>query len=207
MEPPNPANRRELKTRSRAWPSAIARTLASAGVTPNQVSIASIVFACAAGCAFWEAGEHLGASASVWLVAAAAAIQLRLLCNLLDGLLAIEGGLKSKTGDLYNEIPDRVADILILLGAGVAIHELTDWGIALGVVAAILALLTAYIRLLGGSLGLPQDFRGPMAKQHRMFTLTAGSLAAAIEHAIRGTLWTLVAAMIVIVLGCLVTLA
>ena len=40
-----------------------------------------------------------------------------------------------------------------------------------------------------------------------MFTLTAGSLAAAIEHAIRGTLWTLVAAMIVIVLGCLVTLA
>ena len=71
----------------------------------------------------------------------------------------------------------------------------------------MLALLTAYIRLLGGSLGLPQDFRGPMAKQHRMFTLTAGSLAAAIEHAIRGTLWTLVEAMIVIVLGCLVTLA
>jgi len=207
MEPLNPANRRILKTRSRAWPSAIARVLANAGVTPNQVSIASIVFACAAGCAFWEAGQSVGSAVTIWLIVAAAGIQLRLLCNLLDGLLAIEGGLKTKTGDLFNEIPDRVADILILLGAGVAIHEVTDWGIALGVTATILALLTAYIRLLGGSLGLPQDFRGPMAKQHRMFMLTVGSLAAAIEHAIRGTLWTLVAAMIVIVLGCILTLA
>src|SRR5207237_6015904 len=84
---------------------------------------------------------------------------------------------------------------------------ITDWGLALGIAAAILAVLTAYIRLLGGSLGLPQDFRGPMAKQHRMFTLTVGSLVAAIEHAIRGTLWTLVAGMIVIVLGCIVKLA
>jgi phosphatidylglycerophosphate synthase len=200
------ANRRQLRTRGRAWPSAIARKLASAGVTPNQVSIASIVFACIAGDAFFVAGERIGTSASLWLIAGAAGVQLRLLCNLLDGLLAIEGGLKSKTGELFNEIPDRVADILILLGAGVAIHEVTDWGLALGVAATILALLTAYVRLLGGSLGFPQDFRGPMAKQHRMFTLTVGALAGAVEHAVNGTLWSMVVAMVVIVLGCIATL-
>jgi len=166
--------------------------------------VASIFVAALAGCAFCFAGENIGGSASLWLLVAAAGIQLRLLCNLLDGLLAVEGGLKTKTGDLYNEIPDRIADIMILLGAGVAVHEY-EWGLALGVAATILAVLTAYVRLLGGSLGLPQDFSGPMAKQHRMFTLTVGALAGAIEHAARGTLYALMATLGIIVVGCAVT--
>lgn len=198
-----PANRRQLRTRSRAWPSVIARGLASAGVTPNQVSVASIFFAVIAGCAFCFAGDRIGEA--LGLVVAAAGIQLRLLCNLLDGLLAIEGGLKSKTGELFNEIPDRIADIVILLGAGYAIHHY-PWGMALMFFAPILAVLTAYVRLLGGSLRLPQDFGGPMAKQHRMFVLTVGALAGAIEHAARGTIWSLVAAMAVIVAGSALTL-
>ena len=198
-------NRRELRTRGRAWPSAIARALARAHVTPNQVSVGSLVFAALAAVAFRNAGAN-PASAARWLIVAAAGIQLRLLCNLLDGLLAIEGGLKSKTGDLYNELPDRAADILILVGAGTAIRVL-PWGMTLAVTAAMLAVLTAYVRLLGGSLGLAQDFGGPMAKQHRMFTLTVGSLAAAIEHALRGTLISLYVGVVVIVVGSAFTLA
>ena len=200
----NQINRRELATRSRAWPSAIARALARVGVTPNQVSLASVVFAFIAHAAFGQAG-HFEAT-TLMLVVAAAAIQLRLLCNLLDGLLAIEGELKSKTGELYNEIPDRVADILILVGAGFTLHEVSESGPVLGVAAAILAVLTAYIRLLGGSLGLTQDFGGPMAKQHRMFALTVGALAAAVEYAVRGSIWSLEIALWVIVLGTLLTL-
>jgi hypothetical protein len=42
--------------------------------------------------------------------------------------------------------------------------------------------VTAYIRVLGGTLGLPQDFRGPMAKPHRMAALTIGCLLAIAEH-------------------------
>jgi hypothetical protein len=53
----------------------------------------------------------------------------------------------------------------------------------LGWVTAILALLTAYVRVLGGALGLSQDFVGPMAKQHRMFLVTVGCLAGAVESA------------------------
>jgi len=45
-----------------------------------------------------------------------------------------------------------------------------------------LAALTAYIRLFGGALGFAQDFRGPMAKQHRMALLTAGCLISVVEH-------------------------
>lgn len=205
MTEPTDANRRVLATRARAWPRAIARGLASAGITPNQVSVLSIVFAAAAAGAFCMAGARIGTSASLWLVGAAAGIQMRLLCNLLDGLLAIEGGLKTKTGDLYNEIPDRAADILILLAAGVTIRD-WPWGVALGVAAAMLAVLTAYVRLLGGSLGVAQDFRGPMAKQHRMFTLTLGALGAAAEHAVRGSIGLLYVAVIVIAAGSALTL-
>ena len=184
----------------------VARALARARVTPNQISILSIFFACVAGCSLSVAGERIRSSASIWLLVAAAGIQLRLLCNLLDGLLAIEGGLKSKTGDLFNEMPDRVADILILLAAGVAVHEQYEWGLTLGVAATILAILTAYVRLLGGSLGFPQDFRGPMAKQHRMFVLTVGCLAGAVESWLHATVWSLVAALSVIIAGCVITL-
>ncbi|MEX2177830.1 MAG: hypothetical protein WD801_03910 [Gemmatimonadaceae bacterium] len=204
MESTPPPNRRVLRTRTRAWPSAIARALARAGVTPNQMSVASVVFAALSAAAFCVMADPIGRSSTVWLIVAAAGIQLRLLCNLLDGLLAIEGGLKSSTGELFNEIPDRFGDILILLGAGVSVQSY-PYGLDLGVAATILAVLTAYVRLLGGSLGFTQDFGGPMAKQHRMFALTVGVLAAAIEMQARGTRWAIVVALAIIVVGSAVT--
>jgi len=172
--------RRQLATRQAGWAAALARTLARRGVTPNAVSIAGIAFAAAAGLAFAVAPNLDGETRAAVLVAAAAGIQLRLLCNLLDGMLAVEEGLKSKTGDIYNEVPDRIADILILLGAGYSARDL-PYGVTLGWAAALVAVLTAYLRVFAGSLGATQLFIGPMAKQHRMFTLTVATLTALVE--------------------------
>jgi phosphatidylglycerophosphate synthase len=169
--------RRQLATRQAGWAAALARTLAQRGVTPNAVSIAGIAFAAAAGLAFAVAPTLDGGTRAGVLLAAAAGIQLRLLCNLLDGMLAVEQGLKSKTGDIYNEVPDRLADIFILLGAGYAVRDL-PYGVTLGWAAALAAVLTAYLRVFAGSIGATQHFIGPMAKQHRMFTLTVATLAA-----------------------------
>ena len=72
---------------------------------------------------------------------------------------------------------------------------------------ALLAALTAYVRATGGALGLPQDFRGPMAKPHRMALLTVACLVGAVEAAWNGTRWTLLAAAIVIALGSALTCA
>ena len=201
-----PVNRRQLKTRSRALPARIAAGLAGARVTPNQVSVLGILFALGAAFAFWAAHGRTGWGGAAMLFAAAAGIQLRLLCNLLDGMLAIEGGLKTSGGELYNEIPDRIADIAILLGAGYALRDVA-WGVSLGWTAALLAVLTAYVRLLGGSLRLKQDFGGPMAKQHRMFTLTLGALIAGVEVLLRGTMWAIAIALVVIVIGAAITFA
>lgn len=172
--------RRQLATRRAGWAVALARFLARRGVTPNAVSIAGIGFATAAAAAFAFAPELERAPRAAALVVAAVGIQLRLLCNLLDGMLAVEEGLQSKTGDIYNEVPDRIADILILVGAGYAARDL-PYGVTLGWAAALIAVLTAYIRVFGGSIGATQHFIGPMAKQHRMFTLTMVALLAAGE--------------------------
>jgi len=43
----------------------------------------------------------------------------------------------------------------------------------LGLAAALAAMATAYARAVGKAAGAPSDFRGPMAKQHRMALVTA----------------------------------
>jgi phosphatidylglycerophosphate synthase len=166
--------RRPLKTRTRGSARALAARLARAGVRPNQISVLGVVFAAAAAAAFVSLLHVDAPLQAVLLVAAAASIQLRLLCNMLDGLLAVEGELASPVGDLYNDVPDRIADVVILAGAGYAIAW--PWGEALGWAAATAAVLTAYIRVLGGALGTRQHFVGPMAKPQRMAVLTVACI-------------------------------
>jgi len=170
-----PEDRRPLKSRSLGWVQVIARLLVRWKIKPNAISVAGIGFALLAfGVLFWY--QH-GLPAWVALLLAAVCVQLRLLCNMFDGLVAVEGGLKSKGGDLFNEIPDRIEDSLFLAGAGYASGEIT-----LGWICAVLAVFAAYIRAFGASLGQGQDFCGPGAKPHRMFVLTVGLVAHAIAQ-------------------------
>jgi len=83
---------------------------------------------------------------------------------------------------------------------GYAIHCPT-----LGWFGALAAAVTAYIRVLGGSLGLPQSFRGPMAKPHRMAVLTGACLVGAAEWVLNGTQWALIAAAWIIAVGSVIT--
>ncbi|MGB5832613.1 MAG: CDP-alcohol phosphatidyltransferase family protein [Thiohalocapsa sp.] len=176
MPQSNPT-RRPLTTRNASWAKVLARWLAAWGITPNAISIASLVFALAGALAMWNAAGATAAARATLLVTAAVCIQLRLLCNMLDGMVAVEGGLGSPSGAVFNELPDRLADPLLIVPAG----YLTGyaWGPELAWTAASLALLTANIRTLGGSLGLPEGFQGPMAKPHRMATMTLGLAIAA----------------------------
>jgi phosphatidylglycerophosphate synthase len=173
-EPAEPTDRRPLASRSYAWVQGLAKTLAAKGIKPNQISLAGVGLAIIAFVALWGAGRGWPFY-SFWLLIAVGCIQGRLLCNLLDGLVAVEGGLKSKGGDLFNEIPDRIEDTLFFAGAGLACgcgH--------VGWLCAVLAVFTAYVRAFGASLGQGQDFGGPCAKQQRLFLLSAGLLLGAV---------------------------
>lgn len=196
--------RRELKTRQAGWAVALARSLAAMGVRPNTVSIASVGFAAMSGIAFVIAPDLHREGRAVALTAAAAGIQLRLLCNLLDGMLAVEQGLQSKTGVIFNEVPDRIADSIILITAGYAAADFA-YTPTLGWAAALVAMFTAYIRVFAGSIGVEQRFIGPMAKQHRMFTLTVATLVAVGETLADAPARAITAGLAIIVTGSIVT--
>jgi hypothetical protein len=93
---------------------------------------------------------------------------------------------------------------MILAAAGYAARELPTAPI-LGWAAAVAALFTAYVRVLGGALGLRQHFIGPMAKQHRMFVLTVAAMLAAVEILTSGTARAIPAALAVILAGSMLT--
>ncbi|HEV7318879.1 MAG TPA: CDP-alcohol phosphatidyltransferase family protein [Ensifer sp.] len=193
-------DRRPLASRNTRWAQAIARRLVSMNLTPNRISQASMMAAALAGLAFWLAGETEDGVRVTLYIAAALFCQLRLLCNLFDGMVAVEGGKGEADGPFWNEFPDRVADIFIFVGAGFAI------GIpALGFAAATFAVLTAYVRELGRANGAPSDFSGPMAKQHRMATMTAAAVLSAFEGFWLGDGEILWIALLLVSLGAALT--
>jgi phosphatidylglycerophosphate synthase len=198
--------RRPIPSRGAPWAVNAAHGLQHAGVRPNQVSILGLAFAALAAVCLVLAGRSEDGSRIALLVLAAVLMPPRLLCNLLDGMLAVEGGRKSPTGELYNELPDRLADLLIIAAAGYAIPDVW-WGPHLGWLAAAAALLTAYVRTLGAAAGASQQFVGPMAKPRRMHVLIVACLLSAIETAAG---WpegrALVVALVIIVAGGMVTI-
>ena len=190
-------NRRPLTTRSASWAKWLAGVLVKSNISPNAISVVSIIPALVAA---WILVSKAGHISSYLLIVVAICVQLRLLCNMLDGMVAIEGGKQSKLGALYNEIPDRIADSLFIVALGYAVA--LPW---LGWLGALLAVKTAYIRVLGGANGLAQDFRGPLAKPHRMFVMTLGCLIAAAELYFNHTDNALVIAAFVIAIGSGIT--
>jgi phosphatidylglycerophosphate synthase len=167
-----------------------------------------MIFCLAAGAAL-AATPHLGVwPARACFIVAAALIQLRLLANLFDGMVAVQTGTASPLGELYNDVPDRVSDAATLIGLGYAVGGLPELGYA----AAVLAILTAYIRAVGKAAGAPSDFRGPMAKQQRMFLATVTALAMAATPAAwwrfwgpRDTLGIAAIALAIIAVGAAIT--
>ena len=162
-----PAERRPIPAREHRISKQVANLLARTQVSPNTISVAGMI--CALG-----AAASLAATAYVsppvarlcWLLAGVL-ILLRLLANMFDGMVAVATGQSSAIGELFNEIPDRISDSAVLVGMGYALGGLP----ALGYLAALLALFTAYVRALGNSVGVSHLFMGPLAKQQRMFAV------------------------------------
>jgi len=187
-------NRRPIAARNTGWAQKLASALARSSITPNQISLLSVLVA------------GIGAALLAWwptpagLLLCALCIQLRLLCNLLDGMVAVEAGRGSPTGRIYNEFPDRLTDTLFIVALGYAAG--LPW---LGWLGAVFAIGTAYVRVFGGSVGLVQDFSGVMAKQQRMAVLTVACIAAAAEQFWQTQHYALLAAAAIIAAGSLVT--
>ena len=191
-----PGNRRPLASRNSAWAARLASWAVAKGITPNQISQASMAFAALGFLLYWLSTSG-GILQFLCLILAAATLQARLVCNLIDGMVAIEGGKGARDGPFWNEAPDRVSDFLFFAGAGLAAGQPE-----LGLLAAALAIATAYVRELGRAEGFPPDFSGPLAKPQRMAVLTAGTVLAALY----ASEWTLTLTLWIVVAGCAATI-
>lgn len=170
-------NRRPISQRERGWAKWLTRVLVEARISPNLISFTSVIFAMFAGLCFYATAFAADAmDRALLFVGAALFCQLRLLANMMDGMVAVEGGTGGPDGPVWNELPDRFADIAVLLGAGYAVAQMGFADVALGWAAAVAAVMTAYVREVARGAGAPADFSGPMAKPHRMFIMTMAAL-------------------------------
>jgi phosphatidylglycerophosphate synthase len=198
------SSRRPIGVRTHAWSVQAAKWLTARGIKPNWISFASIGFAAIAALSFFVAGALTGFGRGFFLMLAVLGIVSRLLANMMDGMVAVEGGLGEADGPVWNELPDRISDALIFVGAGAGLAIADSGPESLGWLAAVLAIICAYMRELGTQLTAPlghkPDFTGPFAKQQRMAVLSAGAIIGMFEGmwgwdflAIKIALWIVIA--------------
>lgn len=199
-----PTSRRPIGEAFRATARFATALCVRLGVHPDSISYASIGAAALAALCFWKSGRY-----PVLLFVAPLFCYLRLWFNMLDGMVALASGKASWRGEILNDLPDRISDVLIF--AGVA-HS--GWAHPLaGYWAAIFALLTAYVGMLGQAVGVQREFSGMMSKPWRMVTLHAGAWGTLAclwvgGYAPRfGGLTILDGACLIVVAGCLQTMA
>jgi phosphatidylglycerophosphate synthase len=159
------ADRRPIAARSWRASQLAADWLVRRGVSANGVSVAGMIAGLVAGAALAGTSHLDGLPQRLAWLAGGALVALRLLANMLDGMVALGTGQASRVGELYNEVPDRVSDTAALVGLGYA----AGGSVPLGYLAALTAVFTAYIRAMGKAAGAGQEFAGPFAKPQRMW--------------------------------------
>ncbi|NGZ84564.1 CDP-alcohol phosphatidyltransferase family protein [Duganella aceris] len=136
------------------------RALVRCRVTPNQITLTTMLLSVAYGAALacWPQRAGLWAGLAPFLL-------LRMALNAIDGMLANATGQKTRLGTLLNEICDQVSDVALylpfMLAAGP--HALL---LALAVCAGLLAEFAGVLAL---SVGAARRFDGPMGKSDRAF--------------------------------------
>lgn len=195
-------DRRPMKPREWGVMQRLTGVLVRLGLSANAISVLSVACASLGGAALvFTTQTHGWAQRGLWL-AGGLFVELRALCNLLDGMVAVRTGTASATGELYNEVPDRLSDLAMLAGLGYAAAAPE-----LGWAAAAAAVLVAYVRAQAAAAGAGQDYGGPMAKPVRMqlvavFCVVVAAIGPANLPHYSGeiVLW-------LVVVGCAVTVA
>lgn len=142
--------------------------LERAGVSPDAVTLSAIPLAAVGTALLLVSPAVPGVLLAIPFVAVA-----RLVLNLLDGSLARRTGRIHPRGELYNELADRIADILLLAPVAFLPGAQRET-VLLGVVVAGFA---SYAGLAPKAAGAERVYRGILSKPGRMALLAVSSLA------------------------------
>jgi phosphatidylglycerophosphate synthase len=149
-----PISRRPIADAFRLTAQTATRFCVNWNIHPDTISYLSLVAALGAALCFWKSG------ACYWLLLVAPLLcYLRLWFNMLDGMVALAAGKASWRGEILNDLPDRISDVVIFAGvahSGLMNPILAYW-------AAIFAVLTAYVGVFGQAVGVRREFSGIMS--------------------------------------------
>jgi len=128
------------------------------GVTPNVVSVTSLLMAVAAGAAYASAAEM-----RILYLAGGVLVFLNGWLDLLDGALARELAVDSPGGDLIDHVIDRYADVLVIAGLAIGVGRYD-----LGFAAVTGVLLTSYLGTQAQAVGLDRVYAGLVGRADRL---------------------------------------
>jgi CDP-diacylglycerol---glycerol-3-phosphate 3-phosphatidyltransferase len=180
----------DLKPKFQQLLSGLVLSLAKAGVTANQVTVAAAVFSVIYGGLLLIAPSNL----MLWL-GLPVFLFVRMAMNAIDGMLARQFNQKSALGGLLNEVGDVISDVALYLPFAL----LVDAHAGLVVLVVILALFTEYIGVTAVMIGASRRYDGPMGKSDRAFVFGVMALAVGLDYGHGG--WLNVVLVIVALLS------
>jgi len=146
-----------------------ARFFANRGISPNLLSLLSLVFAALAGLLFGLSSKSM--SFNLFLLLAGVFVCLNAVFDGLDGLVAREIGNASRKGDFLDHVVDRYSDVFII--GGIVFGGYAGWQI--GVVAIIGVLLSSYMGTQAQAVGLSRMYGGMLGRADRMLLIIAAT--------------------------------
>ncbi len=153
----------DLKPRFQALLRPTMRALATAGVTPNVVTLVALFGSAAVGASIVLSGAGLPVLLlPAWLF-------VRMALNAIDGMMARELQMTSTLGAVLNEVGDVLSDLFLYVPLAIVVPE-AAWNI-LGF--SVSAMLTEFCGVTVRALGASRRYDGPMGKSDRAFAVGA----------------------------------
>ncbi len=164
---------------------------AALGITPNQVTMATMLLSLAAGAVILLQPDMLW---PLFLVPAVLAV--RVVFNHVDGMLACEHDMKTPLGALLNELADAVSDAALYLPLA-ALPGMPAWLVVAAVVLGLISEMSGVAALRIGA-GRRED--GPLGKKPRGLVFAGAALALAFGVASEGLLSAVFGVAIILLL-------
>ncbi len=143
----------------------IVELIAATGVSPDLLSILSLLFAALAGLIFAIADPEL-------LLLAGFLVAINAILDTVDGILARVIGTASRRGDFLDHVIDRYADMFII--CGIIFGRYVRWEI--GLLAIIGILLTSYMGTQAQAVGLGRIYGGIAGRADRLLLVIAAAV-------------------------------
>jgi CDP-diacylglycerol--glycerol-3-phosphate 3-phosphatidyltransferase len=130
------------------------------GITPNFLTVFTIVFSFFIGYLLF-----LGIDNQIYFLFVSLGLLIRMIINALDGMMATTYNLKSKKGEVLNEIGDVLSDIAIYF----PFIYFKSLSIELIIIFLSLSVINEFCGLLAKSISGIRRYDGPMGKSDRAF--------------------------------------